>query len=111
MSDGFAEAASSTQVKEGRGRAVQVNGKKIALFRHEGKVFALRDSCPHQGAPLSDGYVEDGCAVCVHHEWKFRLEDGAFDHNELIKLPVFPVEERDGKIYVKSEPIGKPSRS
>ncbi len=100
MNNGFTEAASSTEVKEGRGRAVMVNGQKIALFRHEGNVFALRDSCPHQGAPLSDGYVENGCAVCVYHEWRFHLKDGAFDHNELIKLPVYPIKEENGKIFV-----------
>ena len=103
MRDGFIKVAASTQVKEGRGRAVLVNEKKIVLFRHKGNVFALRDSCPHQGALLSDGFVEDGCAVCVYHEWKFRLEDGAYEHNELIKLPVYAVKERDGKIYVRSE--------
>ena len=74
--------------------------KKIALFRSGGEVFAMRDSCPHQGAPLSDGYVEDGCAVCVYHDWKFHLEDGAFDHNELVKIPTYSVKEESGKIYI-----------
>ena len=100
MGDGFTEVAESIRVKEGRGRAVYLDGKKIALFRSKGKVYALRDSCPHQGAPLSDGYVENGCAVCVYHEWKFHLEDGAFDHNELVKIPTFTVKEEDGKIFI-----------
>jgi len=103
--DEFVEVAGSTQLKEGRGRAVNLNGNKIALFRSNGKVYALRDSCPHQGAPLSDGYVENGCAVCVYHEWKFRLEDGAFDHNELVKIPTFTVKEENGKIFISTDPV------
>ena len=99
------EVASSTQLKEDRARSVQVGEKKIALFRWQGQVFALKDFCPHQGAPLSDGLVEDGCAVCFYHEWKFRLEDGAFTHNELIKIPRFKTKEEGGKIYVSAEEI------
>lgn len=101
MTGAFSEVVASSQVKEGRGKAVFVDGKKIALFRSNGKVYALRDSCPHQGAPLSDGYVEEGCAVCVYHEWKFHLKDGAFDHNELVKIPTFAVKEEDGKIFLE----------
>ncbi len=100
MSEEFKEVAQSSQLKEGKAKAVHLDGKKIALFRSNGKVYTLRDSCPHQGAPLSDGYVEDGCAVCVYHEWKFRLKDGAFDHNELVKIPTFAVKEEGGKIYI-----------
>lgn len=105
MSTEFIEVASSRQVKEGQGFSVRCNDLKIALFRSNGKVYALRDSCPHQGAPLSKGYVEDGCAVCFYHEWKFRLEDGAFDHNELVKIPTYQVKEEHGKIYISTERI------
>lgn len=100
MTDEFIEVAGSSQLKEDLGKAVYLNGNKIALFRSNGKAYALRDSCPHQGAPLSDGYVENGCAVCVYHEWKFRLEDGAFDHNELVKIPTFALKEENGKIFI-----------
>jgi len=108
LSESFIEVAASSRVKEGRGHPVNIDGKKIALFRSNGKVHALRDSCPHQGAPLSDGYVEDGCAVCVYHDWKFHLEDGAFDHNELVKIPTFKVIEKDNKIYVQVPVPSKP---
>ncbi len=100
MSETFIEVAASSRVKEGRAHPVNIDGKKIVLFRSKIKVYALRDSCPHQGAPLSDGYVEDGCAVCFYHDWKFRLEDGAFTHNEQIKIPTYSVKEESGKIYI-----------
>ena len=100
MSDDFIKVARSKRVKEGRGYAVHFEGTKIALFRSGGKVYALKDSCPHQGAPLSDGFVEDGCAVCFYHDWKFKLSDGAFDHNELVKIPTYQVKEEGGRIFI-----------
>lgn len=105
MTEEYIEVATSNQVKEGRARAVNFGEYKIALFRWQDKVFALKDFCPHQGAPLSDGLVEDGYAVCFYHEWKFRLEDGAFTHNELIKVPRFKTKEEGGKIYVSAQEI------
>ena len=105
MTHDYIEVAVSKQLKEGRAMAVHVGENKIALFRWQGNVFALKDFCPHQGAPLSDGLVEDGCAVCFYHEWKFRLEDGAFTHNELIKIPRYKTNETGGKIYVSTQEI------
>lgn len=32
---------------------------------------AAADSCPHRGARLSQGWVEDGCLVCPYHGWRF----------------------------------------
>jgi len=99
--DEFVQVARSNQVRERLGYSISIGEKKVALFRYKGKVYALRDSCPHQAAPISDGYVDDGFAVCSHHGWKFKLEDGSFIHNGLMRIPSYPVRENDGIIYVK----------
>ncbi|HID40422.1 MAG TPA: Rieske (2Fe-2S) protein [Calditrichaeota bacterium] len=100
MRDKWIKAAHSRQVRERFGCGVRLHGKSIALFRHQGKVYALKNRCTHQGAPIHEGYVKDGYAVCPHHNWQFRLDDGAFINNELIKLQTFPVCEEGGVIYV-----------
>ena len=46
----------------------QICGEKMVFYRgHEGKVAAVEDFCPHRGAPLSLGYVENGNLVCGYH--------------------------------------------
>ncbi|RSR21502.1 aromatic ring-hydroxylating dioxygenase subunit alpha, partial [Acinetobacter baumannii] len=43
-------------------------GEKIVFYRgKENQVAAVEDFCPHRGAPLSLGYVEDGNLVCGYH--------------------------------------------
>ena len=43
-------------------------GERIVFYRgQEGQVAAVEDFCPHRGAPLSLGYVEDGNLVCGYH--------------------------------------------
>jgi phenylpropionate dioxygenase-like ring-hydroxylating dioxygenase large terminal subunit len=46
-------------------------GRDLVLWR-DGDDFRLFDAyCPHLGAHLGDGRVEDGCLVCPFHEWAF----------------------------------------
>lgn len=50
-------AAISEKVKD-KPVGVDILGSRITLFRDEtGKVVALDDTCPHRGAPLSDGWT------------------------------------------------------
>ncbi len=58
-------------------RCVQTGATTIALFRtSDDRVFALEDRCPHQGGPLSQGIVHDGCVTCPLHNWVISLESG-----------------------------------
>ena len=57
----------------------------LVLWREPGgAVAAAIDRCPHRDAPLSSGWVEDGCIVCPYHGWRF---DGT---GELRLLPQSP---------------------
>lgn len=40
----------------------------------QGKVFALRDICPHQAVPFSAGSFDGKNIVCSFHGWKFDTE-------------------------------------
>ncbi|GAA5016223.1 aromatic ring-hydroxylating dioxygenase subunit alpha [Acinetobacter puyangensis] len=46
----------------------KICGESIVFYRgHHQQVFAVEDFCPHRGAPLSLGYVENGELVCGYH--------------------------------------------
>lgn len=50
----------------------------IAVFRAaDDAVFALSDSCPHRGGPLSQGIVHGHRVTCPLHNWVLELESGA----------------------------------
>jgi 3-phenylpropionate/trans-cinnamate dioxygenase ferredoxin component len=62
------------------GESVRVEGTvAIAVFHAEGELFAIDDTCTHQDASLSDGFLE-GCAVeCPLHAACFDLRTGRPD--------------------------------
>ena len=84
-----------------KGRAVlRRGGKQIVLFHTPDGVFACNNRCPHEGYPLREGALDDGCTLtCDWHNWKFDLRDGAnlFGGD---RLRVYPVELRDGDIWL-----------
>ncbi len=61
---------------EGR-RLVKVGRKQIALFHSAKGVFACNNRCPHEGYPLTEGSLAEGCVLtCNWHNWKFDLDSG-----------------------------------
>lgn len=76
---------------EGAGMTVAVGTKLIAVFKVNGSYFAIDDTCPHMGASLSGGYLENGIVTCPWHAWRFRLADGAWADNPRIKIGCYQV--------------------
>lgn len=49
----------------------------ISLFRDDdGTYYALDDTCSHEDASLSEGWVEDGAVECPLHSTRFCLSNG-----------------------------------
>jgi nitrite reductase (NADH) small subunit len=66
-------------------------GRSICIARIDGQLAALDNECPHFGAPLSDGAVEDGRVVCAWHGWSFDPMTGAELRNPLGAIAVYPL--------------------
>jgi nitrite reductase (NADH) small subunit len=61
----------------GARRVNRSQGPAVALFRAaDDHVFALLDSCPHKGGPLSQGIVFGHSVACPLHNWTIGLADG-----------------------------------
>ena len=58
-------------------RVFRSGEQEIAIFRtRKDHVFALHNSCPHQGGVLSEGIVHGNRVTCPLHNWVISLEDG-----------------------------------
>jgi nitrite reductase (NADH) small subunit len=64
-------------VPRGEGRAIDIAGQRLAVFRAEEGWFALDDACPHRGGPLADGIVAGRTVICPLHERRFDIATGA----------------------------------
>ena len=78
--------------------SVKVGTRRLALANHGGRLCALDDRCPHAGASLSGGLIEEGQLVCPWHGRTYDLATGRCDGYEGVQA--YPVEVRSDGVYV-----------
>ncbi len=97
----FHTVCKAAEVVEGEGKTVSLNNKLIAVFRVGGQLYAIDDVCPHMGASLSGGYVENHIVTCPWHAWRFRLTDGVWADNPRIKIGCYSVREVGDDVQIQ----------
>ena len=82
--------------------------KTFALYRDaDGKLFATDGLCTHGNTHLADGLVIGGTIECSKHNGRFNLIDGSPARAPICRgLATYPVEERDGRIWIDVEHAG-----
>jgi len=65
-----------SELLEGHGRLVEIEGEGIALFRVGGEVYAIENSCPHRNGPLAFGDLRGYTVYCPLHAWAFDVRTG-----------------------------------
>jgi toluene monooxygenase system ferredoxin subunit len=95
-------AGARSAVEDGDRLEVELaDGRLVLLVGAEGRVFACSADCPHQDTPLCDGVVEGRIMTCPRHFWQWDLADGKPIGIAELPLPVYPIEERDGELFVR----------
>ncbi len=109
---------SAKDLPPGARRIIEVGGREIGVFNVNGRYYALRNICPHQGAPLCLGEV-DGTLLpsrpgeyvpgregeiirCPWHAWEFDLVSGKSLFDARIRVKTFEVVLRNGDVYVRA---------
>jgi phenylpropionate dioxygenase-like ring-hydroxylating dioxygenase large terminal subunit len=105
-------ALRSTEVTGNRLATAMLLEVPLVLGRaSDGRAFAMRDSCPHRGIPLSCGRFDGKTLECSYHGWKFEACSGqcveipSLTSQDKLKVERifaghYPCEERDGYFWV-----------
>lgn len=110
--DDWYPAMRSGRLHRGQTVTAMLLGIPLLLGRTtDNKLFAMRDSCPHRGIPLSYGSFDASTVTCKYHGWKFDPVTGQC--KEIPSLTpedtldctrvyatAFPCVERDGYAWV-----------
>lgn len=75
--------------------------RTIGLLKKEEKLFAFAATCPHASARLCKGWLDaQGRIVCPEHKYRFDPSNGRNTSGEGYKLRTYPVEIREGIIFI-----------
>ncbi|MCY4143000.1 MAG: Rieske (2Fe-2S) protein [Gammaproteobacteria bacterium] len=98
---GFVEVARVDDLPAEKAMAVRVANRSVALFNHNGKIYATDNQCPHMGYPLIRGRTRNGVLQCDWHGWSYAMDGGGCFTGGCDDLDTFPVRVRDGAICIK----------
>jgi sulfoxide reductase heme-binding subunit YedZ len=93
-------------IAEQRGSTVTVGGsERIAVFRYNDCISATSNVCAHQGGPLGEGKVIDGCVTCPWHGWQYRPADGQSPPPFTEKIATYRVRVVSRRIQIDPTPL------
>ena len=106
--DGWVRVCAASELRSDDAVRFDHGRKTFALFRGvEGKLYATDGLCTHGNTHLSDGLVIGGIIECPKHNGRFNLIDGSPARAPVCRgLATYPVEERDGAIWIDVEHAG-----
>jgi nitrite reductase (NADH) small subunit len=103
---------------EWRMRVLRIEGREIGVVRLRGRIYALRNACPHQSGPLCAGMVlervvaegagrvgvdrDHPVVTCPWHGWEFDLATGRCLTDRRLRAAAYPVEVRDGRVLLET---------
>ena len=94
-------------------KVITIQDSNILVCRSNNRLFALDNSCPHRGASLFKGEIKGTRIICYMHDFEYDLINGNLLHipnkwydqspnwTRSDNLLLFPVSEKNGKIYVQ----------
>jgi methionine sulfoxide reductase heme-binding subunit len=103
--DEWVEACPVDAIPEKRARIVTIGGERVAVFKYDGKIFAVSNVCQHQNGPLGEGRILDGCITCPWHGFQYEPATGAAPAPFTEKVPTFRVRIDDGRVFVDPRPL------
>lgn len=104
MDEGYFKICKVSELTENLGKRFLINDVDIAVFKVNGEVFVLNNTCPHQHTTIIyDGFVEEGCVVCPAHGWMFNLKTGK-QPTGARGLDVYPVKVVKDEVFALVKP-------
>ena len=105
------------EIEDGAMKEVHLGQRSLLLIRSGSRIYALRNTCPHQGAKLSGGvltglagasgvgryqYSKVGQIVrCPWHNWEFDASDGRCLNNpDRARVACYDAEVENGQVFV-----------
>ncbi|MEO0983700.1 MAG: ferric reductase-like transmembrane domain-containing protein [Pseudomonadota bacterium] len=99
------KVADLAEMEDGRAKIVApAKGERIAVFLYDGKISAVSNVCRHQGGPLGEGRVIDGCITCPWHGYQYLPDSGRSPPPFTEKIATYAVKIEGGAVYVDPSP-------
>jgi nitrite reductase/ring-hydroxylating ferredoxin subunit/DMSO/TMAO reductase YedYZ heme-binding membrane subunit len=100
----FVYVCNANEFEEGRAKIFCIDKERIAVYKHENKLYAIHNVCKHQGGPLGEGKILDGCITCPWHGYQYLPHNGQSPPPFTEKVNTYDVRVNEGKVFINPKP-------
>jgi DMSO/TMAO reductase YedYZ heme-binding membrane subunit/nitrite reductase/ring-hydroxylating ferredoxin subunit len=104
LQEGFVYVCNVNEIADSRAKIFCIDKERIAVYRHENKLYAIHNVCKHQGGPLGEGKILDGCITCPWHGYQYLPHNGQSPPPFKEKVSTYDVKVIDNKVWLNPTP-------
>lgn len=105
--EGFVSICEVNEFEEGRAKIFCIGEERIAVYKHENKLYAIHNVCKHQGGPLGEGKIIDGCITCPWHGYQYLPNNGQSPPPFTEKVSTYDVRIEGTKVLLNPGPFAE----
>jgi sulfoxide reductase heme-binding subunit YedZ len=102
--DGFRKVCDVNDIEEDRAKMFCIGKERIAVYKTQGKLFAVNNVCKHQNGPLGEGKVLDGCITCPWHGYQYLPHNGQSPPPFKEKVSTYDVKIEGTTVWLNPKP-------
>lgn len=103
--EGFVYVCESDEIENSRAKIFCVSSERIAVYKHEKKLYAIHNVCKHQGGPLGEGKIIDGCITCPWHGYQYLPQNGQSPPPFKEKVNTYDVKVIGNQVWLNPHPF------
>ncbi|MEO6229081.1 MAG: Rieske 2Fe-2S domain-containing protein [Ferruginibacter sp.] len=105
--ENYIELCNVNEFENGRAKIFCIKDERIAVYQHEDRLYALHNVCKHQGGPLGEGKIIDGCITCPWHGYQYLPKNGQSPPPFTEKVSTYLLKIVDQKVYINPAPLAE----
>ncbi len=98
--EGWLEVCDISEIDDDRAKIFIVEKERVAIFKYDGKLSAIHNVCKHQGGPLGEGKIIDGCVTCPWHGYQYLPHNGQSPPPFSEKVSTYELKLEGSTVYI-----------
>jgi nitrite reductase (NADH) small subunit len=95
------KVANVADLPPGKVKFLAMAGMELALFNIDGRYYAIRNRCPHEGGPVAAGPLAGTVVTCPRHGWQFDVATGQSPNAPSFSITTYPVVEQKADLFIE----------
>lgn len=105
VKEGFVSVCDVSEIEDSRAKIFCIDKERIAVYRFGDTLYAIHNVCKHQGGPLGEGKIIDGCITCPWHGYQYLPNNGQSPPPFKERVSTYDLRVEGTKVWLNPNPF------